>query len=111
MQVEGKEYFCEQCKSMSNEKRGSLKGGVPKVKQVKLWIMLTESLNKFILPRGMYEKYTWKMFQHQMHVKLLGSKFGVRMCYNHFQQNDGVIVVVEMDYSERYQPIPEKIRP
>ena len=45
------------------------------------------------------------MFQHQMHVKLLGSKFGVRMCYENFQQNNGV-VVAEMDYSERYQPIP-----
>jgi hypothetical protein len=45
------------------------------------------------------------MFQHQMHVKLLGSKFGVRMCYENFQQNDGA-VVAEMDYSERYQPIP-----
>ena len=43
------------------------------------------------------------MFQHQMLVKLLGSKFGVRMCYDNFQQNDS-IVVVEMDYSERYQP-------
>ena len=38
-----------------------------------------------------------------MLVKLLGSKFGVRICYDHFQQNDS-IVVVEMDYSERYQP-------
>jgi hypothetical protein len=35
----------------------------------------------------------------------LGSKFGVRMCYDCFKQNDGV-VVAEMDYSERYQPIP-----
>jgi hypothetical protein len=90
---------------MSDEKKGSLKGGVPKVKQVKLWIMLTEPLNKFILPGGTYEKYTWKMFQQQMHVKLLGSKLGVRMCYNHFQQNDQVIVA-EMEYSKRYQPIP-----
>ena len=40
-----------------------------------------------------------------MHVKFLGSKFGIRMCYKNFQQNDGV-VVAEMDYSERYQPIP-----
>ena len=40
-----------------------------------------------------------------MLVKLLGSKFGVRMCYYHFQQNNSV-VVVEMDYSERYQPTP-----
>ena len=27
------------------------------------------------------------------------------MCYDHFNQNHGVIVV-EMDYSERYQPVP-----
>ena len=27
------------------------------------------------------------------------------MCNDHFKQNDGVIVV-EMDYSERYQPVP-----
>ena len=40
-----------------------------------------------------------------MHVKLLGSKFGVRMCYNYFQQNDGVLVA-EIDYSKRYQPVP-----
>ena len=66
--------------------------------------MLTEPLDEFLQPGGTYEKYLWKMFQHQMHVKLLGSKFGVRMCFNCFQQNDGV-VVVEMDYSKRYQPI------
>ena len=94
-----------QCKMMSNEKRANLKGGVPKVKQVKLKIMLTEPINKFILPGGTCEKYLWKMTQHQMHVKLLGSKFGARMCYDHFKQNDGVIVA-GMDYSERYQPIP-----
>jgi hypothetical protein len=45
------------------------------------------------------------MFQCQMQVKLLGSKFGVRMCYDYFQQNNRVLVA-EMDYSERYQPIP-----
>ncbi len=38
-------------------------------------------------------------------MNLLGSKFGVRMCYQYFQDNDGV-VVAEMDYSERYQPVP-----
>jgi hypothetical protein len=104
MQVKGKEYFSEQCKSMSDKKRVTLKGGVPKVKQVKLWIMLTEALNVFVLPRDTYKKYLWKMFQHQMHMKLLDSKFNVRMCYDHFQQNDGVILA-EMDYSERSQPM------
>ncbi len=82
-----------------------LREGLQKVKQVKLRIMLTEPINEFIGPGGTYEKYIWKMFQHHMHVKLLGSKFGVRMCYDHFKQNDGV-VVVEMDYPERYQPLP-----
>jgi hypothetical protein len=86
-----KDSFCMQCKSMSDEKRGNLKGGIPKVTQVKLRIMLTEPINEFIGPGGTYEKYTWKMFQHHMHFKLLGSKFGVRMCYDHFKQNDGVV--------------------
>ena len=89
---------------MPDEKRANLKGGISKVKQVKLRIMLTEPLNDFLSPGGTYETYLWKMFQHQMHVKLLGSKFGVRMCYDHFKQNDGVIVV-KMDSSERYQPV------
>ncbi len=57
MQVKGKESFCMLCKSMPNEKRGNLKGGIPKVKQVKLRIMLTEPINKFIQPEGTYEKY------------------------------------------------------
>ena len=67
--------------------------------------MLVEAMSKFIQPGGTDEKYLWKMFQHQMHVKLVGSKFGVSMCYDQFNNNDGV-VVVEMDYSERYQPVP-----
>ena len=104
MRVEGKEWICEQCEYISEEKRRSLKGGTPIVRQVKLSIMMTEAINEFIKLGGIYEKYLWKMFQHQMHMKLLGSKFGVRMCYDHFKQNDGVIVV-KMDYSERYQPV------
>ncbi len=55
-------------------------------------IMLTEPLNDVLSPGGTYETFLWKMFQHQIHVKLLGSKFGVRMCYNYFQQKDGVLV-------------------
>jgi hypothetical protein len=105
MQVESKESICEQCETMLEERRAYLKGGIPKVKQVKLRIMLTEPLNEFLQQRGTYEKYLWKMKQHQMHVKLLGSKFRVRMCYHYFQNNDGVLVA-EMDYSERYQPVP-----
>jgi hypothetical protein len=105
MRVEGKELICEQCEIMPEKRRAYLKGGIPKIKQVKLRIMLMEPINEFLQPGGTYKKYIWKMKQHQMHVKLLGSKFGVRMCYHYFQDNDGV-VVAEMDYSERYQPIP-----
>jgi hypothetical protein len=104
MQVEGKESICKQCESTPDEKRANLKGGIPKVKQEKLRIMLTEPLNDFLSPGGTYKTYLWKMFQHQMHVKLLGSKFGVRMCYDSYQQNNGVLVA-EMDYSKRYQPV------
>ena len=57
MRVEGKESFCRQCESMSEEKRASLKGGIPKVKQVKLRIMISEPLNEFVKPGGTYETY------------------------------------------------------
>jgi hypothetical protein len=57
MKVEGKVSFCMQFDMMSDEKRANLKGGVPKVKQVKLKIMLTEPINEFILPGGIYVKY------------------------------------------------------
>ncbi len=53
--------------------------------------MISEPLNEFVKPGGAYETYLWKMKQHQMHVKLLGSKFGVRMCYDYFRENDGVL--------------------
>ena len=36
MHVEGKELICEQCKNMSDDKRANLKGGIPKVRKVKL---------------------------------------------------------------------------
>ena len=57
MQVKGKELICEQCESMPDDKRANLKGGILKVKQVKFWIMLTESLNDFLSPGGTYETY------------------------------------------------------
>ena len=107
MRIEGKESICEQCKNMSDDHRAKLKGGISKVKKVKLQIMLTEPLNEFLQLGGTYKTYLWKMKQHQMHVKLMGSKFGVRMCYDYFQQNDGVLVT-EMDYSEKYQPSPNR---
>ena len=48
MRVEGKECICEQCEIMS---------GTPKVRQVKLRIMMTEAVHEFIKPGGTYEKY------------------------------------------------------
>ena len=55
MRVERKESICEQCENTPDEKRANLKGGIPKVKQVKLWIMFTEPLNEFLSPGGAYE--------------------------------------------------------
>ena len=90
---------------MTDEQRGKLKGGCPKVKQVKLRIMLSKEIKEFVKHGGTYETYLWKMFHHATHVKLLGSKFGVQLCYNYSENNDGIIVT-EMDYSEHYQLIP-----
>ena len=56
-------------------------------------------------PGVTYETYLWKMFFHVTHVRLLGSRFCMKMIYNYAATNDG-IVVCEMDYSECYQPIP-----
>jgi hypothetical protein len=104
MRLEGKEYHCTICDSMTDEQRGKLKAVCPKVKQVKLRIMLREEMKEFVKPGGTYETYSWKMFHHATHVKLLGLKFGVQKCYNYSENNDGIIVT-KMDYSERYQPI------
>ena len=93
------------CESMTDEQKGKLKGGSPKIKKVKLRIMLREEMKEFIKPGGTYETYLWKMFHHATHVKLLGLKFGVQMCYHYSENNDGIIIT-KMDYSERYQPIP-----
>ncbi len=57
MQVKGKKSICEQCESMPDMKRANLKGGVPKVKQVKLQIMLTKPLNDFLSPGGTYKTF------------------------------------------------------
>jgi hypothetical protein len=40
---------------MTDEQRGKLKGSSPKVKQVKLRIMLSEEMKEFIKPGGTYE--------------------------------------------------------
>ncbi len=66
---------------MTDEQRGKLEGSCPKVKQVKLQIMLSEEMKEFVKPGGTYEMYLWKMFHHATHVKLIGSKFSVQMCY------------------------------
>jgi hypothetical protein len=99
MQIEGKEYLCRVCKAMVDDKKSKLKGGMPKVKQVRLRIMLTESMSDFMQPGGTYKTYLWKMFCHLMHVKLLGSKFCTQMIYDYAENTDGVIVC-KMDYSE-----------
>jgi hypothetical protein len=75
-----------------------------KGKAGKLRIMLSKETKEFVKPGGTYETYLWKMFHRATHVKLLGSKFGVQMCYNYLENNDGIIAT-EIDYSERYKPI------
>ena len=102
---EGSEHRCGLCDRMNDIDKSKLKGGSPRVKKVRLRIMLTESMNEFMKNGGTYENYMWKMYNHIAHVKILGSKFGSRMCYDHWKETDGVIVI-ELDYSERYQPIP-----
>ena len=102
---DGKDHRCELCDHMNDNEKSKLKGGPPRVRTVRLRIMITESMKDFMKQGGTYETYLWKMYHHIAHVKLLGSKFGSRMCYNHWKENDGVIVM-ELDYSERYQPVP-----
>jgi len=52
MRVEGKECICEQCKIMTDDKQQNLKGGTPKVRLMKLRIMMTEVINEFMKPGG-----------------------------------------------------------
>ena len=102
---EGSEHRCGFCDRMNDIDKSKLKGGSPRVKKVRLRIMLTESMNEFMKYGGTYETYMWKMYNHIAHVKVLGSKFASRMCYDHWNETDGVIVI-ELDYSKRYQPTP-----
>ncbi len=68
--------------------------------------MLSEAMSNFMKPGGTYETYLWKMFFCvTQHVRLLGSRFFMKMIYDYAATNDG-IVVCEMDYSEHYQPVP-----
>jgi hypothetical protein len=67
--------------------------------------MLTETMSDFMKPGGTYKTCFWKMFCHAMHVKLLGSRFCMNMIYDYAANDDGIIVC-EMDYPERYQPVP-----
>jgi hypothetical protein len=105
MQVEGKEHICRACETMSDERKSKLKCGIPRVKQVRLQIMLTETMSNFMKPGGTYKTYLWKMFYHATHVKLLGSRFCMSMIYDYARTTDG-LTVCEMDYFERYQPVP-----
>jgi hypothetical protein len=88
MRIEGKQYICRACENMSDEKKSKLKRGTPKVKQVRLRIMLTEMMSDFMKPGGTYETYSWKMFCHGTHVKLLGSRFCMNMIYDYAANND-----------------------
>jgi hypothetical protein len=105
MDVKGKEYICRECNSMALEKLCSLKGGPPKVKKVKLRIMLTEAMDDFVSPGGTYKNYLLKMYHHVAHVRLPGSWFATKMVYDYCNSKDDVLVM-EMDYLERYQPMP-----
>ncbi len=91
--------------TMSDERKSKLKCGTPRVKQVRLRIMLTEMMSNFMKPEGTYETYLWKMLFHSTHVKLLGSRFCISIIYDYAATTDGLIVC-EMNYSERYQPVP-----
>ena len=57
MRIEGKEYICRACENMSDKKKIKLKHGIPKVKQVRLIIMLSEAMSNFMKPGGTYETY------------------------------------------------------
>ncbi len=85
-QFKGKEYLCRACEAMADD------GGMPKVKQVRLRIMLTESISDLMQPVGTCETYLWKMFCYVTHVKILGSKFCMQMIYNYAEKTVGVFV-------------------
>ena len=105
MDVKGKEYICHECNSMTSEKLCSLKGGPPKVKKVILRIMLNKAMDDFVRPGGTYENYLLKMYRHVTHVRLLRSRFATKMIYDYCNSKYDVLVMV-MDYLERYQPVP-----
>ena len=82
MRIEGKEYICRAYENMSDEKKTKLKRGTPKVKQVQLRVMLSETMSDFMKPGGTYKTYLWKMFFHATHVRLLDSRFCMKMIYD-----------------------------
>jgi hypothetical protein len=90
---------------MTDERKSKLKHGTLRVKQVWLQIMLTEMMSNFMKPGETYKTYLWKMLFHTTHAKLLGSRFCMSMVYDYAATTDGLIVR-EMDYSKRYQPVP-----
>ena len=54
---EGSEHRCGLCDRMNDIDKSKLKGGSPRVKNVRLRIMLTESMNEFMKYGGTYETY------------------------------------------------------
>ena len=51
--------------NMSEEKKSKLKRGSPKVKQVRLRIMLTEAMSDFMIPGGTYKTCLRNFFYMQ----------------------------------------------
>ena len=74
------------------------------MKTIKLQVMISEMMRDFMKPDGTYQTWLHSMFFHISHVKVLGTKFCGKMCYDVAEEMDGVMVV-EIDYSERYQPV------
>ncbi len=58
-------------------------------------------------PGGTYESFLWKTYNHVQYVCHLGSKMVIQMAFNYFDKTNSVLVM-EMDYSEHYQPVPMK---
>ena len=77
----------------------------PKVRELKLRIKVTARMCDFVKKGGIFEDYSRKMFFHSTHVLLLGTKFCGRMVYKLASEIDGTLVL-ELDYSEKYQPVP-----
>ena len=102
MGVKDGEQFCKECELMQEEMKKKLKGGYPKVKKQKTRIKVSELMKDFVKPGGTYEKYLWTMYYHVTHVKLLGTESCAKKTYEFAK--DFSCFIMEVDYSERYQP-------